>query len=725
MKIRGYVDFIIYPREHRLDKSKHIQFAVFTINVQKKQIKCAGKVPFLAPGDYLEFDGEFDKDDCFQVASAMRVDDDEIGAASMVIFIFGPKTATKVIQQFHNKPLEAWDCFKNFEQRFYNTMLKVKGVGEKTIDKAYSKYENHIAVDVLFNKFGQYGLSLNKALAIYDAWGNQSMNKIEANPYCLQFLDKIPFSIVDRIALNHYKLDKTDARRIYAGVLDAMKSINTLGHSFIRLQKESYPNEPILIASVQRLLQIDSSLVREAIFDLEKENKLVLDKKGFTDIVYLPKVYEAEKGTAELVKNLIAQNNIPDAFIDRCIQHFESSNHFTLADKQKEAVQTAVKNRFSIISGPPGSGKTTIMDVICEILQKMKGNCHIKLAAPTGKAAKRITESTGKPAETVHRLLRYSPVDKKFEFDETNPLDMDVLIVDEFSMMSLSLTYSLLRAIPKYCCVIFVGDKEQLPSVDAGNVLEDLLNVNYIPKVILNKIYRQDNKSTILPRALDISNDRMPNLDDSDDFIFWEEDDADVLKEGLLELYIAEVKKYGVENVMLLTPQNTKSLGVDELNTAIQEIYNPCKGTEIKSGKRAFRVHDRVIQLTNEDDYGVYNGMVGTITKIIMEDPDFGQKDTIVVDYGDITCEYTRDRFENIKLAFAMTIHKCQGSEAKSVLMVMHSQHRYMLRRRLIYTGMTRAKTMLQMVGQKEMIAYAIKNNKEPIRNSKLINWLQ
>ena len=285
-------------------------------------------------------------------------------------------------------------------------------------------------------------------------------------------------------------------------------------------------------------------------------------------------------------------------------------------------------------------------------------------------------------------------------------------------------TYQFLKAVPGNCMVIFVGDKNQLPSVDSGNVLGDLLEVEFIPKVILNEIYRQGKDSTILQRALDMSNDKMPDLSDSKDFTFWEERNVQDLQTGVLDLYFNECKTYGIENVMFLTPMNKYELGVNTLNEIIQDTVNPyVKGRpQIKVGKRFFRLNDRVVQLTNEDDFGVYNGMVGTITDITLEDKDLDVKDSITVDYGNVQCEYTRERFENIKLAYALTIHKSQGSEAQSVIMICHSSHRHMLTKKLIYTGMTRAKKHLHLVGEKSMVKHAL-TVQEPPRNSRLAYW--
>ena len=731
MKIRGYIDYCIYPR-NGLDKSKPMQFAVLSIKLQKRiegksVVRVAGQVPLCQVSDYFEFEGEFDGQGSFQIKQAYRVDDDEQGAMSMLVFCFGTKTAEKMVNMAYNgSSMSAWNAFKEHPDSFFNTVTQVKGIGPRKVQKGILKYENHIAVDTLANRFQKYGLYLNKALSVYEAWGSKSLEKIESNPYSLIDLPNIPFETIDKIGLNYYGLSINDSRRIYGGVLACMRAImQNKGHTFVWLKGRKGFRTLNLLDAASHLLKIDQSLVLEEVINLSKDKKLILDKKGFFDIVYLPEMYQAEKGIATCIRDSIAQNSVTDEYISQAITEYENNKGFQMADKQKEAVHIAVKNKFSIISGPPGSGKTTIIDCICGLLRKIYPGVNINLAAPTGKAAKRMTESTGMPASTVHRMLEYSPQNKAFTRNKNNPLDADVIIVDEFSMMSTMLTYQFLQAVPQRCIVIFVGDKQQLPSVDAGKVLEDLLDIHYIPKVILNKIYRQGNDSTILQRALDISNEKMPDLSPAKDFIFWEESNIDALQHQLLELYYQECKTYGIDNVLLLTPMNKYQLGVDTLNLIIQAELNPPKDTvpELKSGKRVFRLHDRVIQLKNEDDYGVFNGMVGTIVEIEKGDKDLGTRDSFTVDFGDVLCTYTRDRFENIKHAYALTIHKCQGSEATSVLMVCHSSQKIMMRKKLIYTGMTRAKKKLQMVGEKSMISYCLNIEEEP-RNSKLKNFL-
>lgn len=728
-KVRGYVDYIFYPKTG-LDKKKNLQIAGFNIKTQNptKVIKCFGKVPLLKPGDYFEFEGTFTDQKSFSVDSALRVDDDTLGATSMLIYIFGPKTAQKVLKSFNDDALTCLDTFKNHESAFADKMKSVRGLGPKTIENAYIKYEKHIAVDILFNKFSRFGLILNKALKVYNLWGDQSLKKIEENPYQLQKVGGISFSVMDCIAIDYYHYSTYDERRIEAAAMHVMSLIQTMGHVFIRISpaKNTNYDDLSLVGELKKMLNLSESIIREAIVRLINQGKLIKERQGFFEIVYTPDIYHAEKSVAKYLKERIGKTTCDESYVRDFIHQYEKQN-FQLAEKQKEAILMATTNRFGIISGPPGSGKTTIIDVICKIMESKQKNCRIKLAAPTGKASKRISESTGRKAETVHRLLKYNPVDEQFEYNDKNPLPADVLIVDEVSMMPLTLTYQLLQAVPQNAILLFVGDKDQLPSVQEGKILEDLLAVPFIPKTVLNEIYRQKKGSTLLDKALEVSKGHVPNLENEVDFTFVEESNLLELQKKIQEKFFEKLKKYALEDILLLSPQNKGEIGVESLNECIQERYNPmAEGKpEMKSGKRVFRVGDRVIQLVNEDEFSVYNGMVGTIVDIVNEDSTLGVKDAIYVDYGeDEISEYTRDRFDNLKLAYALTIHKSQGSEAKCVLMVVHEAHKNMLRKKILYTGMTRAKDELIFLGQKNMIENAVLRNKEPNRNTKLKYWL-
>ena len=718
-KVRGYVKYIFHPKTG-LDKTKNLQFAGFTIvNEQtKKQVKCHGNVPYLEVGDFFEFRGFFEQDKSFKVTNAMRVDDTQDAALSMLKHLFGPKTAFKIVLHFKEDALKALEMFKYREPDFRNEMAKLKGVGFKSIDKAYVKFEKHISIDVLFNNFRTYGLHFNRAIKVFNEFGDKALERIEKNPYCLTHIG-IEFEIADKISQEHYKNSVYDSRRIEAGVYKAMRDIKSMGHSYAYLKK-SMNKTPTLLDLTSKFLNIEKNEIIDTIMNLVNTGKLVKVKNGIFDIIYYPEIYKSEIDIANKVSNLIKPSNMDINFINECINNYENDKKFKLADKQKEAIINSTKNKFSIITGPPGSGKTTIIDVICKCYQRQNPKCEIKLAAPTGKAAKRIEESTGKPATTVHRLLKYDPVEEQFTFNDKNPLKCDLLIIDEFSMMDVTLTSKLINAIPQNSAVIFVGDKDQLPSVDAGKVLEDMLNSPKIPKTMLNEIYRQKKGSTLLFKALEICNEKTPELYEEPDFLFYQSEGVKDTQETVLQVFREFKSKYGIDNISILTPQNKGDIGVDTLNYLIQCEINPHYDDrpEIKCGYKIFRKGDRVIQLVNEDAECVYNGMVGTIIDIFAGDEE--TKPYLTVDYGDVESTYERDRLDNIKLAYAITIHKSQGSEYKGVIMITDNDHKFMLRKKLLYTGWTRAKEKLVIVGQSDMVEYAVKNKTEPIRNSRL-----
>lgn len=715
---------------------------------QRKEFSVFATMQDCLEDSYLEISGHWspigEKYDeaSFNAKSCVIVDDDVEGATSMMKFCFGPVTSSRIIGDgFDDDAMEAWACFRDDEESFLERIADVKGVGRKKVESAHKKYEDHMAMEVLYRDFKKYGLSLTQSSKIYDKFGTRIKESMEKNPYCIS--KYAGFTVTDRIALKHYKVEKTNSKRIDAAIMATLAAQEQDGgHVFMRLD-EPVGHVKTLKQAVCRILQgrdkelFPEALIVDELINLEKKKKVVLDKQKDAIIVYLPKFYHAEVNLAKHLKTRVSSNGIDDSEIDNYIDAYQKQKEldlgidkFELADLQCQAIHTAIKNQFCIISGPPGSGKTTIIDCIVTILKELNPDVDIALCAPTGKAAKRMTESTGMPASTVHRLLQYDPETKDFSYNASNPLPYDVVIADECSMMGLCLCDSLIAAVSDRAKVIFVGDKDQLPSVDAGKVLADLLQVDYIPKVILNKVYRQKEGSTILQRALVLAgadgNPRVPDLSDAQDFKFYNYSDPAVIMEGSARLYEQEVKRCGIDNVLFLIPQNKGDMGVNAMNNILQGRINPDpegKKPFVKIGKdKIFREGDRVIQLVNEDEYEVFNGMIGTITRIF-KDSDTN-RDVITVDFGDDhkPVDYERDRFENIKLAYAMTIHKCQGSEAKSVIMLLVPQHYYMITQKLVYTGWTRSKEILHIVGSPQMMNVALRP--EPPRLSKLVERL-
>ena len=722
--IRGAVQYRIVPRGF-LESDKLIWVVMDIKDVATKEhIKVVGETNHYNVGDYLEFYGtwvERNGKKEFHFKYALRVDDDYVGATAMLAFLFGAKTAKRIIEHYDNKPQEPMNIFKNNEERFREDMKSVKGIGDKKIQKAYEKHKKYIAVDALYFKYARFNLSLSKALKLIKKWGSAAADIIDENVYQLIHIDGFSFETIDRIGLGYYKFDKKDGRRIEAYLIQILKNAASgKGDCFLPLEGQEG-----LIAQAQLGLNISDNLIREKVIDLIYKQKLYKRLYEGNIVIYLPHIYKAEKTVVQIVSSAIHKNKvIKEDKVDMIIADYEKRKGFTLANKQKESIKTSCINQFSIISGPPGSGKTTIVDVICEVFRRHKKTCNIKLAALAGKAATRMAETTGIEASTIHRLLGYNP-DTGWTYNEKNQLpNVDLLIIDEFSMVDILLFEKLMKAVSRDTVVICVGDKDQLPSVDCGQVLEDLIDVPYIPKTILEEIYRQKKDSTILKRALAFNKEQIPSLTEAKDFKFisCEVNDIKKTSETVLDLYVNKIKQWGIKNVCLMVPQNVKELGGDIMNLQLQGIINPPdkSKTEISSGhKRVFREGDRVIQLKNIEN-GISNGMVGTVIECFPTDRHIASEDkfTVLFDNGNEKT-YAREDFDMLKLAYALTIHKSQGSEYKCIIMLMDEHQRFMIRKKLVYTGMTRCKDELFIVGQEKMFEHALKN-KDKRRNTML-----
>lgn len=693
----------------------------FTLKTKSRNYTCYGPNVMIPDEDqYIKCSGHFSERDekTFNFRFYVTVDDDEEGAENMLKHIFGVKKARKILDLFGEEPTEVLKLFKTQFDYFKLVAKGAKGIGTKTIDNAKRKYENSMAFESIYAKFAQYGMSVNKAIKIYKVWGDKTMDVIAKDPYALISIDGLSFNVVDKIGMRAYGISSTDNRRIVAFVKQSVYSI-TSGSTFL------YKDEMFDMANKQ--LHIDSSYVSEAITTLVQSGDIYdIETADGKRALYSPTMYRAEKNVAARIAALMSASRLTDAKkakIDAFIKDFEKS-HFKLAKKQHEAVTVALSNRFSVISGGPGTGKSTILGAVVDYYTKE--HKKIMLCAPTGKAAKRMMETTGMPATTIHRMLEYNPAEGDFMYNTANPLDCNVLVVDEFSMVGVWLAQKLLEAIPDSIdAVVFVGDKNQLPSVDAGKVLEDILDVPEVPQVILNETFRQGKDSSIFTKAMEYQNDIVPSLEDDDEFKFHTVKKTEDLIEEVKELYKSEVDKWGIDNVTVLCPQRIGEIGSEEFNKALQQTINPklYEATPEVKGTRGtvFREGDRVIQIKNEAAEDVYNGMVGTVVRVQEECKDAEEVAEVEVDFGDdVVSIYQKDRLENLQLAYATTVHKSQGSEYKSVILLCHEANKFMLQKKLIYTGMTRAKKVLHIVGEKKAFADSVKVKRELPRHTNL-----
>jgi exodeoxyribonuclease V alpha subunit len=476
------------------------------------------------------------------------------------------------------------------------------------------------------------------------------------------------------------------------------------------------------------LLAIDATILEPAIEELEREGLVVVEPHGSDRAVYLKSLHVAEVGAATRLGALLATPASPLSIdVDKALAWFENQDHLVLADEQKDAIRKATVSKVLVVTGGPGTGKTTLVNGIIRILEK-KGR-RILLAAPTGRAAKRMAEATGHEAKTIHRLLEFSPKVMAFGRNADNPLDADLLVVDEASMIDTVLAYNLLKAVPPRCQLVLVGDVDQLPSVGPGSVLREVIASGVAEVVRLRHIFRQAHRSLIVVNAHRINRGYMPEGPPADDqaganqdFFFVNRKEPEEILAALMHLVRERIPaRFGlhpIDDVQILTPMHRGVLGATALNAELQAMLNP-GGDSLTRGTRTFRVGDKVMQIRNNYDLEVYNGDIGRIRGI---DP-VEQEVQVVVDGRTVTYDYAD--LGELVLAYACSIHKSQGSEYPCVVIPLHTQHYMMLQRNLLYTGVTRGKRLVVVVGNKRALAIAIKNDTIEVRNTRLAEWLR
>jgi exodeoxyribonuclease V alpha subunit len=479
-----------------------------------------------------------------------------------------------------------------------------------------------------------------------------------------------------------------------------------------------YPYE-LLITKCQEILQVDRQVIENGFGTIVLNKQIIIedlneDIEEFREnnkAVYLAKFHLSETSIANRLKRLIeAQKSIRKIDTQKAIEWVQKQLSINLATKQIEAVGSAIDNKVMVITGGPGTGKTTIINAILRIFEKLK--IRIMLAAPTGRAAKRMSEATGHEAKTIHRMLEYSIQKGGFQRNEESPLKCDLLVIDEASMIDTILMHHLLKAIPKEATFILVGDVNQLPSVGAGSVLNDIISSAALPVVELNEIFRQAKESQIIVNAHRINNGQMPKLDFSSketDFYFIEKEDPEEVLQIILELVKKRVsKKFGfdpLDDIQVLTPMHRGTVGAGNLNSELQEMLNPGEGGLLR-GTRIFRVNDKVMQIKNNYDKEVFNGDIGKISRIDFEN----QQISITFDGRSVDYDYTD--LDEIVLAYAVSVHKSQGSEYPAVIIPILTQHYMLLQRNLIYTAVTRGRKLVVIVGTRKALAIGVKNNK-------------
>lgn len=610
----------------------------------------------------------------------------------------GPAYARSIVRRFG---LDTISVIENDIER----LLEVPRLGRKRMESIRESWEKQKDIKEVMVFLQGHGVSTAFAAKIYAKYGKESISKVSENPY--QLADEIwgiGFKTADCIA-SKMGYEKNDPRRCRSGILYTLNQLAEDGHV--------YAEQEQLVENAVRLLEADADSVREALASMIGNNDIISD----SDLIYLPHLFHAENGAAKRLHMLLADKSLSgyDPEEMKKAESVMNSGEIVYDDVQQAAIRKALDSKVMVLTGGPGTGKTTTTQGIIAAYKEC--GMSILLAAPTGRAAKRMTEATGMEAKTIHRLLEYNPVDGYKRNDE-NQLEGDALIVDEASMIDILLFYCLLKAIPASMRLILVGDIDQLPSVGAGNVLRDIIDSREIPVVRLTRIFRQARSSRIVMNAHAINAGQFPDIKNGSDsdFFFISHDNTDEMVSVIIGLVRDRLsKKYGYnpKDIQVLTPMQRGPVGTANLNIELQKALNPV-GASLTRGGNTFREGDKVMQIRNNYDKAVFNGDIGYVTAVDTDEH------TLTVAYDSRLVEYELTELDEIVLAYAVTIHKSQGSEFPVVVMPVTMKHFVMLQRNLIYTGITRAKKICVLIGTTKALAYAIGQNAVSKRNTRL-----
>lgn len=609
----------------------------------------------------------------------------------------GPKFAKLIVGHFGTDTIEV---IETDIERLY----EVPGISKKRVEKIRESWEKQKDIKNVMLFLQGFGVSTAYAAKIYRQYGKESIDNVKENPYRLaDDIWGIGFKTADGIA-RKMGYEMNDERRLRSGLIYTLNQLADEGHC--------YAEEEQLIATAKQLLEADEECIRTAMTHAIETEDLMLDGTA----IYLPPFYYAECGTANRLNTLVHTKEAGSIFTARFdLAKLQRETGIEYDEVQVEAIRQAIASKVMVLTGGPGTGKTTTTKAIIAALQS--AGMRILLAAPTGRAAKRMSEATGMEAKTIHRLLEYNPQDGYKRNDE-NPLEGDALIVDECSMIDIILMNNLTKALPTTMRLVLVGDIDQLPSVGAGNVLRDIIDSGVIPVVRLTRIFRQAQSGRIVMSAHAINRGCFPDISNGQhtDFFFMKQEEPEKVAETIVSLVrdrLPKAYRQPNANIQVLTPMQRGVVGAANLNVALQQALNHNTAALVRGGY-TFKEGDRVMQLRNNYDKDVYNGDLGYVRSVDMEER------TLTVDFDGQMVEYEASELDELTLAYATTIHKSQGSEYPIVVMPVLMTHYVMLQRNLIYTGITRAKKICVLVGQTKALAYAIHNMKVLKRNTRL-----
>ena len=717
MALVGTIEEIVFRNEEN-------GYTVAKLEKDGSLVTVVGKFIDVKVGAMVTLDGKFERSKfgvqyaftSYELTQPKTIAGIEKYLGSGLIRGVGPITAKRIVETFGTDTLEIMEFAPE-------KLASIKGISEKKALEIGMSYREHKEVENTIILLQSYNISTNMALKIYNVYHERTADIVKNNPYKLiEDIDGIGFTTADRIAKN-IGIPSDSAFRVRAGLIHVLKtSCEKNGNTY--LPKNMLFNE------ASRAL--DLSYEENTDLFNNTFDTLCLDKTCVTlwndnvEIVMLSRYYYYENSIAQKLTWLKNVSKNVDVDVDADIQNFQERNKIELHEEQIKAIKGAVNNGVYVITGGPGTGKTTIIKCILEIFENMK--LRVALVAPTGRASKRMSDSTGREAKTIHRLLEVNVIktdESYFMHNESNPLKVDAVICDEVSMVDCALMCNLLKALPRDCKLILVGDKDQLPSVGAGNVLADILGSGIIPYCMLTKIFRQGEKSLIITNAHLINDGKMPLIDNtSTDFFFESKGDPENIKNTIVNLVTTRLPKFlktDPREIQVLAPMKAGVCGIESLNRTLQEVINPPSPNkpQVEVGQTIFRLGDKVMQITNNYDLewkkfgkyadelgqGVFNGDIGYITLI---DQNSGE---VNVEFEDgRNCLYSRPDLLDLSLSYAITIHKSQGSEFDTVIIPAIAGPSIILTRNLIYTAVTRAKKMVVIVGEKQYLKRMVAN---------------
>ena len=618
----------------------------------------------------------------------------------------GPKFARRIVEKFGKDTLDV------IEEN-PDALIEVEGIGRVRVERIRKSWEEQKEIKNIMLFLQGHEVSTSHATKIFKTYGSDSISVVQENPYRLaDDIWGIGFKTADTIA-EKMGIEKDRFIRLRSGILYTLNKLSENGHCYA-------VREQLIQAAVQ-LLEVEEAELEITLDEMLRTEEVIREEEA----IYLPPFFFSETGCAKrLLKLLAAERRVQmdvDTVMETVMGRTGQGQHITYDEVQLEAIRAAVSSKIMVLTGGPGTGKTTTTMGI--IAAYRAAGCRIILAAPTGRAAKRMSEATGMEAKTIHRLLEYKPPEG-YQRKEENPLEGDVLILDECSMIDIMLMYNLLKAMPEQMTLIMVGDTDQLPSVGAGNVLKDIISSGRIPVVRLSRIFRQAQGSRIIMNAHRINKGEQIDMRggrDSDFFFASKETNEEVVE--LLVKYCTEnLPRYyhvdALQDIQVLTPMQRGVCGAANLNQVLQEAMNP-GSIFLRRGGTQYRLHDKVMQIRNDYDKEVFNGDIGVINHVDMEERE------LTVNFDGREVVYDVSELEELTLAYATTIHKSQGSEYPIVVMPFTMSHYVMLQRNLLYTGVTRAKKILVLIGEKKAVWYAVKNETTADRNTKLAERLR